>query len=82
MPKLIPVPDALSQPFWTPSIKDGSSCSTALNATGCNTRRSRHARSAARRRPDVERGRGKRPYRGLHRDRGWPPQRRMPISPI
>src|SRR5207247_11463778 len=26
------------------------------------------------RQSDVERGRGKRPYRDLHRDRGWPPQ--------
>ena len=75
MPKLIPVADALSKPFWDAVNQ------RRLILQHCDCVRQAAIPAATGlpglrlgRRSDVERGRGKRPYRELHRDRGWPPQ--------
>ena len=48
MPKLIPVPDSLSKPFWDAVNQRRLVLQHCAHATGCNTRRSRPARSATR----------------------------------
>ena len=75
MPKLIPVADALSKPFWDAvnqrrlvlqhctacdrlQYPPQQACQVCNSAAGLTWK-------------EVE---GQRPYRDLHRDRGWPPQ--------